>query len=147
MTQSNNLSGNILNLPKYRLSRLNSLCTNFYRLLKTEVPYLSELEYLNAQYNVEPGAISNDKLIRLAVGTSGARIMETNLPSLQGREVRFAPSTITERINRLTQQAVYGIVKASNDRVLTFEFSVPYGYLKVKTYRGKTYILKSEGGR
>lgn len=151
MTQSNNLGGNILNLPKYRLNRLNSLCTNFYRLLKTEVPYLSELEYLNAQYNVEPGAISihmsNDKLIRLAVGTSGARIMETNLPSLQGREVRFAPSPITERINRLTQQAVYGIVKASNDRVLTFEFSVPYGYLKVKTYRGKTYILKSEGGR
>ena len=134
MTQSNNLGGNVLNLPKYRLSRLNSLCTNFYRLLKTEVPYLSELEYLNAQYFVEQGAISihmsNDKLIRLAVGTSGARIMETNLP-----------------INRLTQQAVYGIVKASNDRVLTFEFSVPYGYLKVKTYRGKTYILKSEGGR
>ena len=151
MSTSTNPSGNILNLPKYRLKYLNSLSLNLYKLLREEANFLSELEFLNAQYNVEPGAISihmsNDKLIRLAVGTSGARIMETNLPSLQGREVRFAPSTITERINRLTQQAVYGIVKASNDRVLTFEFSVPYGYLKVKTYRGKTYILKSEGGR
>ena len=151
MTQSNNLGGNILNLPKYRLSRLNSLCTNFYRLLKTEVPYLSELEYLNAQYNVEPGAISihlsNDRLIRLAVGTSGARIMETNLPSLQGREVRFNSTLLTERINRLLHSAVRDIVKASNDKVLSYEFSIPYGYLKVKTYRGKTYILKSEGGR
>ena len=151
MSTSTNPSGNILNLPKYRLKYLNSLSLNLYKLLREEANFLSELEFLNAQYNVEPGAISihmsNDKLIRLAVGTSGARIMETNLPSIQGREVRFAPSTITERINRLTQQAVYGIVKASNDRVLTFEFSVPYGYLKVKTYRGKTYILKSEGGR
>lgn len=151
MSTTTSPSGNLLNLPKYRLKYLNSLSTNLYRLLKSEVPFLSELEFLNAQYNVEPGALSihmsNDKLIRLAVGTSGARIMETNLPSLQGREVRFAPSTITERINSLLHSAVRDIVKASNDKVLTYEFSIPYGYLKVKTYRGKTYILKSEGGR
>ena len=151
MSTTTSPSGNLLDLPKYRLKYLNSLSTNLYRLLKSEVPFLSELEFLNAQYFVEQGAISiylsNDRLIRLAVGTSGARIMETNLPSLQGREVRFTSTLLTERINRLLQSAVHDIVKASNDKVLTFEFSIPYGYLKVKTYQGKTYILKSEGGR
>lgn len=151
MSTSTSPSGNLLNLPKYRLKYLNSISTNLYRLLKSEVPFLSELEFLNAQYFVEQGVISihlsNDRLIRLAVGTSGARIMETNLPSLQEREVRFNSTLLTERINRLLQSAVHDIVKASSDRVLTFEFSIPYGYLKVKTYRGKTYILKSEGGR
>jgi hypothetical protein len=151
MSTTTSPSGNLLNLPKYRLKYLNSISTNLYRLLKSEVPFLSELEFLNAQYFVEQGALSiylsNDRLIRLAVGTSGARIMETNLPILQGREVRFNSTLLTERINRLLQSAVHDIVKASNDKVLTFEFSIPYGYLKVKTYRGKTYILKSEGGR
>lgn len=151
MSTSTNPSGNILNLPKYRLKYLNSLSLNLYRLLREEANFLSELEFLNAQYHVEPGAISihlsNDRLIRLAVGTSGARIMETNLPSLQGREVSFTSTLLTERINRLLHSAVRDIVKASNDKVLTYEFSIPYGYLKVKTYRGKTYILKSEGGR
>ena len=151
MSTTTSPSGNLLNLPKYRLKYLNSISTNLYRLLKSEVPFLSELEFLNAQYFVEQGALSiylsNDRLIRLAVGTSGARIMETNLPILQGREVRFKSTLLTERINRLLQSAVHDIVKASNDKVLTFEFSIPYGYLKVKTYRGKTYILKSEGGR
>ena len=151
MSTSTNPSGNILNLPKYRLKYLNSLSLNLYKLLREEANFLSELEFLNAQYHVEPGAISihlsNDRLIRLAVGTSGARIMETNLPSLQGREVRFNSTLLTERINRLLHSSVRDIVKASTDKVLTFEFSIPYGYLKVKTYRGKTYILKSEGGR
>lgn len=151
MSTTTSPSGNLLNLPKYRLKYLNSISTNLYRLLKSEVPFLSEVEFLNAQYFVEQGALSiylsNDRLIRLAVGTSGARIMETNLPILQGREVRFNSTLLTERINRLLHSAVHDIVKASNDKVLTFEFSIPYGYLKVKTYRGKTYILKSEGGR
>lgn len=151
MSTSTNPSGNILNLPKYRLKYLNSLSLNLYKLLREEANFLSELEFLNAQYHVEPGAISthlsNDRLIRIAVGTSGARIMETNLPSLQGGEVRFTSTLLTERINRLLHSAVRDIVKASNDKVLTYEFSIPNGYLKVKTYRGKTYILKSEGGR
>lgn len=151
MSTSTNPSGNILNLPKYRLKYLNSLSLNLYKLLREKANFLSELEFLNAQYHVELGAISihlsNDRLIRLAVGTSGARIMETNLPSLQGREIRFTSTLLTERINRLLHSAVRDIVKASNDKVLTYEFSIPYGYLKVKTYRGKTYILKSEGGR
>lgn len=151
MSTSTNPSGNILNLPKYRLKYLNSLSLNLYKLLREEANFLSELEFLNAQYHVEPGAISihlsNDRLIRLAVGTPGARIMETNLPSLQGREIRFPSTLLTERINRLLHSAVRDIVKASTDKVLTFEFSIPHGYLKVKTYRGKTYILKSEGGR
>lgn len=146
-----NNKNNELNLPKYRLKYLNSVCSYFYKLLKSEAPEISELEYLNSYYHIEPGAISiqmyNNKLVRLAVGTSGARIMETNVPSLMGREVRFPLSKLTDRISELIDSATYDIVKASDDRELIVEFSIPMGYLKVKTYRGKTYILKSKGDR
>jgi hypothetical protein len=140
-----------LNLPKYRLKYLSSLCSYFYKLLKSEAPEISELEFLNAYYHIEPGAISinmsNGKVVKLAVGTSGARIMETNVPSLMCREVRFYPSKVTERISNLIDSATYDIVKASDDEVLMFDFSVPRGYLRVKSYRGKIFILESEGGR
>lgn len=88
--------------------------------------------------------MSQGRVIKLAVGSLGARIMETNIFGLEGKEVKIPPSPTTERINQLLQQSVDGIVKASNDRVLTFTYSVPYGYLQVRTYRGKIYTLKSE---
>lgn len=139
---------NVSKLPKYRLGYLQSVSGLFYKLLKEHLTDVSRLELINSYYNVEPGAItielSQGRVIKLAVGSLGARIMETNIFGLEGKEVRFPPSTTTERINQLLQQSVDGIVKASNDRVLTFTYSAPYGYLQVRTYRGKIYTLKSE---
>ena len=139
---------NVSKLPKYRLGYLQSVSGLFYKLLKEQLTDISRLEFINAYYNIEPGAISIEfsqgRVIKLAVGSLGARIMETNIFGLEGKEVRFQPSSTTERINQLLQQSVDGIVKASNDRVLTFTYSVPYGYLQVRTYRGKIYTLKSE---
>lgn len=139
---------NVSKLPKYRLEYLQSVSGLFYKLLKEYLTDLSRLEFINAYYEIEPGAISIElsqgRVIKLAVGSLGARIMETNIFSLEGKEVRLPASSTTERINELLQKAVDGIVKASNDRVLTFTYSVPYGYLQVRTYRGKIYTLKSE---
>lgn len=139
---------NVSKLPKYRLGYLQSVSGLFYKLLKDQLNDISRLEFINAYYNIEPGAISIEfsqgRLIKLAVGSLGARIMETNIFGLEGKEVRLSASSTTERINQLLQQSVDGIVKASNDRVLTFTYSVPYGYLQIRTYRGKIYTLKSE---
>ena len=139
---------NVSKLPKYRLGYLQSVSGLFYKLLKEHLTDVSRLEFINAFYEIEPGAItielSQGRVIKLAVGSLGARIMETNIFGLEGKEVRFPSSSTTERINQLLQQSVDGIVKASNDRVLTFTYSVPYGYLQVRTYRGKIYTLKSE---
>ena len=139
---------NVSKLPKYRLGYLQSVSGLFYKLLKEYLTDVSRLEFINAYYNVEPGAISIElsqgRVIKLAVGSLGARIMETNIFGLEGKEVRLPASSTTERINQLLQQSVDGIVKASNDRVLTFTYSAPYGYLQVRTYRGKIYTLKSE---
>lgn len=139
---------NVSKLPKYRLEYLQSVSGLFYKLLKEHLTDLSRLEFINAYYEIEPGAISIElsqgRVIKLAVGSLGARIMETNLFGLEDKEVRLPASSTTERINELLQKAVDGIVKASNDRVLTFTYSVPYGYLQVRTYRGKIYTLKSE---
>lgn len=139
---------NVSKLPKYRLGYLNSVSGLFYKLLKDHLADISRLEFLNAYYEIEPGAISIElsqgRVIKLAVGSLGARIMETNIFDLEGKEVRLPASPTTERINELLQKAVDGVVKASNDRVLTFTYSVPYGYLQVRTYRGKIYTLKSE---
>ena len=139
---------NVSKLPKYRLGYLQSVNGLFYKLLREDLTDVSRLEFINAYYEVEPGAISIElsqgRIIKLAVGSLGARIMETNIFGLEGKELRFPSSSTTERINQLLQQSVDGIVKASNDRVLTFTYSVPYGYLQVRTYRGKIYTLKSE---
>ena len=140
---------NVSKLPKYRLGYLQSVSGLFYKLLKDQLTDVSRLEFLNAYYEIEPGAISIElsqgRVIKLAVGSLGARIMETNIFGLEGKEVRLPASSTTERINQLLQQSVDGVVKASNDRVLTFTYSVPYGgYLQVRTYRGKIYTLKSE---
>lgn len=139
---------NVSKLPKYRLGYLQSVSGLFYKLLRDQVSGISRLEFVNAYYEIEPGAISIElsqgRVIKLAVGSLGARIMETNIFGLEGKELRFQPSPTTERINELLQKAVDGIVKASNDRVLTYTYSVPYGYLQVRTYRGKIYTLKSE---
>lgn len=139
---------NVSKLPKYRLGYLQSVSGLFYKLLKEHLTDLSRLEFINAYYEIEPGAISIElsqgRVIKLAVGSLGARIMETNIFGLEGKEVRLPASSTTERINQLLQQSVDGVVKASNDRVLTFTYSVPYGYLQVRTYRGKIYTLKSE---
>lgn len=139
---------NVSKLPKYRLGYLQSVSGLFYKLLKEHLTDVSRLEFINAYYEIEPGAISIElsqgRVIKLAVGSLGARIMETNIFGLEGKEVRFPASTTTERINELLQKAVDGVVKASNDRVLTFTYSVHYGYLQVRTYRGKIYTLKSE---
>lgn len=139
---------NVSKLPKYRLGYLQSVSGLFYKLLKEHLTDLSRPEFINAYYEIEPGAISIElsqgRVIKLAVGSLGARIMETNIFGLEGKEVRLPVSPTTERINQLLQQSVDGIVKASNDRVLTFTYSVPYGYLQIRTYRGKIYTLKSE---
>lgn len=139
---------NVSKLPKYRLGYLQSVSGLFYKLLKEHLTDVSRLEFINAYYEIEPGAISIElsqgRVIKLAVGSLGARIMETNIFGLGGKEVRLPASSTTERINQLLQQSVDGVVKASNDRVLTFAYSVPYGYLQVRTYRGKIYTLKSE---
>lgn len=139
---------NVSKLPKYRLGYLQSVSGLFYKLLKEHLTDVSRLEFINAYYEIEPGAISIElsqgRVIKLAVGSLGARIMETNIFGLTGKEVRLPASSTTERINQLLQQSVDGVVKASNDRVLTFAYSVPYGYLQVRTYRGKIYTLKSE---
>lgn len=139
---------NVSKLPKYRLGYLQSVSGLFYKLLKEHLTDVSRLEFLNAYYEIEPGAISIElsqgRIIKLAVGSLGARIMETNIFGLEGKEVRLPASSTTERINQLLQQSVDGVVKASNDRVLTFTYSVPYGYLRIRTYRGKIYTLKSE---
>lgn len=139
---------NVSKLPKYRLRYLQSVSGLFYRLLKEHLTDVSRLEFINAYYEIDPGAISIElsqgRVLKLAVGSLGARIMETNIFGLEGKEVRLPASSTTERINQLLQQSVDGIVKASNDRVLTFTYSVPYGYLQVRTYRGKIYTLKSE---
>lgn len=139
---------NVSKLPKYRLGYLQSVSGLFYKLLKDHLTDVSSLEFINAYYEIEPGAISIElsqgRVIKLAVGSLGARIMETNIFGLEGKEVRLPASTTTERINQLLQQSVDGVVKASNDRVLTFTYSIPYGYLQVRTYRGKIYTLKSE---
>lgn len=139
---------NVSKLPKYRLGYLQSVSGLFYKLLKEHLTDVSRLEFINAYYEIEPGAISIElsqgRVIKLAVGSLVARIMETNIFGLTGKEVRLPASSTTERINQLLQQSVDGVVKASNDRVLTFAYSVPYGYLQVRTYRGKIYTLKSE---
>jgi hypothetical protein len=139
---------NVSKLPKYRLGYLQSVSGLFYKLLRDQVSGISRLEFVNAYYEIEPGAISIElsqgRVLKLAVGGLGARIMETNIFGLEGKEVRLPASSTTERINELLQKAVDGIVKASNDRVLTFTYSIPYGYLQVRTYRGKIYTLKSE---
>ena len=139
---------NVSKLPKYRLGYLQSVSGLFYKLLREHLTDVSRLEFINAYYEIEPGAISIElsqgRVIKLAVGSLGARIMETNIFGLEGKEVRLPASSTTERINELLQKAVDGVVKASNDRVLTFTYSVPYGYLQVRTYRGKIYTLKSE---
>lgn len=139
---------NVSKLPKYRLGYLQSVSGLFYKLLKEHLTDVSRLEFINAYYEIEPGAISVElsqgRVIKLAVGSLGARIMETNIFGLEGKEVRLPASSTTERINQLLQQSVDGVVKASNDRVLTFAYSIPYGYLQVRTYRGKIYTLKSE---
>lgn len=139
---------NVSKLPKYRLEYLQSVSGLFYKLLKEYLTDVSRLEFSNAYYEIEPGAISIElsqgRIIKLAVGSLGARIMETNIFGLEGKEVRLPASPTTERINQLLQQSVDGIVKASNDRVLTFTYSVPYRYLHVRIYRGKIYTLKSE---
>lgn len=139
---------NVSKLPKYRLGYLQSVSGLFYKLLKEHLTDVSRLEFINAYYEIDPGAISIElsqgRVIKLAVGSLGARIMETNIFGLEGKEVRLPASSTTERINELLQKAVDGVVKASNDRVLTFTYSVPYGYLQVRTYRGKIYTLKSE---
>lgn len=139
---------NVSKLPKYRLGYLQSVSGLFYKLLKEYLTDVSRLEFINAYYEIEPGAISIElsqgRVIKLAVGSLGARIMETNIFGLGGKEVRLPASSTTERINQLLQQSVDGVVKASNDRALTFAYSVPYGYLQVRTYRGKIYTLKSE---
>lgn len=139
---------NVSKLPKYRLGYLQSVSGLFYKLLKEHLTDVSRLEFINAYYEIEPGAISIElsqgRVIKLAVGSLGARIMETNIFGLEGKEVRLAVSSTTERINKLLQKAVDGVVKASNDRVLTFTYSVPYGYLQIRTYHGKIYTLKSE---
>ena len=139
---------NVSKLTKYRLRYLQSVSGLIYKLLKEQLTDISRLEFINAYYNIEPGAISIElsqgRLIKLAVGSLGARIIETNIFGLEGKEVRLPASSTTERINQLLQQSVDGIVKASNDRVLTFTYSVPYRYLQVRTYRGKIYTLKSE---
>ena len=139
---------NVSKLPKYRLGYLQSVSGLFYKLLKEHLTDVSRLEFINAYYEIEPGAISIElsqgRVIKLAVGSLGARIMETNIFGLEGKEVKLPASPTTERINQLLQQSVDGIVKASNDRVLTSTYSVPYGYLQIRTYRGKIYTLKSE---
>lgn len=139
---------NVSKLPKYRLGYLQSVNGLFYKLLEDQLTDVSRLEFINAYYEIEPGAISIElsqgRVIKLAVGSLGARIMETNIFGLEGKEVRLPASSTTERINELLQKAVDGVVKASNDRVLTFTYSVPYGYLQLRTYRGKIYTLKSE---
>lgn len=139
---------NVSKLPKYRLGYLQSVSGLFYKLLKDYLTDVSRLEFINAYYEIEPGAISIElsqgRVIKLAVGSLGARIMETNIFGLEGKEVRLPASSTTERINELLQKAVDGVVKASNDKVLTFTYSVPYGYLQLRTYRGKIYTLKSE---
>lgn len=139
---------NVSKLPKYRLGYLQSVSGLFYKLLKEHLTDVSRLEFINAYYEIEPGAISIElsqgRVIKLAVGSLGARIMETNIFGLEGKEVRLPASSTSERINQLLQQSVDGVVKASNDRVLTFAYSVPYGYLQVRTCRGKIYTLKSE---
>lgn len=139
---------NVSKLPKYRLGYLQSVSGLFYKLLKEHLTDVSRLEFINAYYEIEPGAISIElsqgRVIKLAVGSLGARIMETNIFGLEGKEVRLPASSTTERINQLLQQSVDGVVKASNDRVLTFTYSVPYGYLQIRTYRGKIYTMKSE---
>lgn len=139
---------NVSKLPKYRLGYLQSVSGLFYKLLRDQVSDISRLEFLNAYYEIEPGAISIElsqgRVLKLAVGSLGSRIMETNIFGLEGKEVRLPASSTTERINELLQKAVDGIVKASNDRILTFTYSVPYGYLQVRTYQGKIYTLKSE---
>lgn len=139
---------NVSKLPKYRLGYLQSVSGLFYKLLKEHLTDVSRLEFINAYYEIDPGAISIElsqgRVIKLAVGSLGARIMETNIFGLEGKEVRLPASSTTERINELLQKAVDGVVKASNDRVLTFTYSVPYGYLQIRTYRGKIYTLKSE---
>lgn len=139
---------NVSKLPKYRLGYLQSVSGLFYKLLKEHLTDVSRLEFINAYYEIEPGTISIElsqgRVIKLAVGSLGARIMETNIFGLGGKEVRLPASSTTERINQLLQQSVDGVVKASNDRVLTFAYSIPYGYLQVRTYRGKIYTLKSE---
>lgn len=139
---------NVSKLPKYRLGYLQSVSGLFYKLLKDYLTDISRLEFINAYYEIEPGAISIElsqgRVIKLAVGSLGARIMETNIFGLEGKEVRLPASSTTERINELLQKAVDGVVKASNGRVLTFTYSVPYGYLQLRTYRGKIYTLKSE---
>lgn len=122
---------NVSKLPKYRLGYLQSVSGLFYKLLKEHLTDVSRLEFINAYYEIEPGAISIElsqgRVIKLAVGSLGARIMETNIFGLEGKEVRLPASSTTERINQLLQQSVDGVVKASNDRVLTFTYSVPYG--------------------
>ena len=139
---------NVSKLPKYRLGYLQSVSGLFYKLLKDYLTDVSRLEFINAYYEIEPGTISIElsqgRVIKLAVGSLGARIMETNIFGLEGKEVRLPASSTTERINELLQKAVDGVVKASNDKVLTFTYSVPYGYLQLRTYRGKIYTLKSE---
>lgn len=139
---------NVSKLQKYRLGYLQSVSGLFYKLLKDQLTDVSRLEFLNTYYEIEPGAISIElsqgRVLKLAVGSLGARIMETNIFGLEGKEVRLPASSTTERINKLLQKAVDGVVKASNDRVLTFTYSVPYGYLQIRTYRGKIYTLKSE---
>ena len=139
---------NVSKLPKYRLGYLQSVSGLFYKLLKEHLTDVSRLEFINAYYEIEPGAISIElsqgRVLKLAVGSLGARIMETNIFGLEGKEVRLPASSTTERINELLQKAVDGVVKASNDRVLTFTYSVPYGYLQIRTYRGKIYTMKSE---
>lgn len=139
---------NVSKLPKYRLGYLQSVSGLFYKLLKEHLTDVSRLEFINAYYEIDPGAISIElsqgRVLKLAVGSLGARIMETNIFGLEDKEVRLPASSTTERINELLQKAVDGVVKASNDRVLTFTYSVPYGYLQIRTYRGKIYTLKSE---
>lgn len=139
---------NVSKLPKYRLGYLQSVSGLFYRLLKEHLTDVSRLEFINAYYEIDPGAISIElsqgRVLKLAVGSLGARIMETNIFGLEGKEVRLPASSTTERINELLQKAVDGVVKASNDRVLSFTYSVPYGYLQIRTYRGKIYTMKSE---
>ena len=139
---------NVSKLPKYRLGYLQSVSGLFYKLLKEHLTDVSRLEFINAYYEIDPGAISIElsqgRVLKLAVGSLGARIMETNIFGLEGKEVRLPASSTTERINELLQKAIDGVVKASNDRVLTFTYSVPYGYLQIRTYRGKIYTMKSE---
>lgn len=80
---------NVSKLPKYRLEHLKSVSGLFYKLLKDQFSDISRLEFINAYYEVEPGAISIElsqgRVIKLAVGSLGARIMETNIFGLEGK--------------------------------------------------------------